>query len=722
MRKWKVMACVGLLLAVMCVSPSYGGMAYGETAGAGQWVEKTLCQADFVCGDNIGQDTAWYYLTTDDTVATGWVFTDGYWYFLNTTEGVEKGRTLTGWQWVDGRCYYLAEVSSLAYPLGAMYAGEKTPDGCCVGNNGAWLDEGGVEQYIPGKGFITAKTENRAIKAGAAGGTKKSGKSGFGGGGGSGSGGSSSENREDGRGEKEWDEGEEWTESTDQTVNQERDEERESATPSDARKVMWEVSFVDEEDKNRRIFREQRGEAAEGTELLVDFPEVLEGNDGWRYLALEKSPKRITVAGTGLQKYVVLFRKEEQKKEEPEPEDGKEQLDAWIQTAKLADTEITGEMTKDWQVITDNQEESRERLLNLVSMVTDGDRHEIYLIARNHSPSAVVLGQKFPDVTGVSELVMDEFLYSGDRYCILRVGFQRTWEEESCIHDMETEESVAAGCTSEGHDKYRCRRCSYEETVYFPAAGHRDENGDGICEVCYVNTDGGGSLGEVRYREGDIQVRTIGGRQYRFRCIDEDYSDDKDNSGYAALFLCDTVIRSDAESKGQTGKKINFGSDNNYKTSNIRKWLRDKTEEPLGDISRTYIGVNTAYQGATGRGEYEQFAFDDLKGYEKTFQMLEDQMFILSIEEAVKYRDFLWKFNGSDGNNPESQYSPYSRGYYLRTPQYEGGESFQYGNSIYAVDLFDGSIHPVDVSDTSMGIRPVYIVSQNREESGKMFF
>lgn len=693
------MACVGLLLTIMFVFPSYGGGSYGEMTGTGQWVEKSLCPADFDCGSKAGQGTAWYYMMPDGTVATGWILTAGHWYFLDTTEGMEKGRMLTGWQWIDGRCYYLAEVSSLAYPMGAMYAGEKTPDGCDVGSNGAWLDEGGIEQYIPGKGFITVKTENRAIKAGAAGGTKKSSKSGFGGGGGNGNGDSSSENHEDGMAEEEW-----------------------TATPSEARKVMWEVSFVDEADKNRKIFREQRGETAEGTELLIDFPEVLEGNDGWRYQALEKSPKRITVAGTGIQKYVVLFRKEDQKKEEPEPEEGKEQLDAWIQTAELANKEITGEITRDWPVITANQEESRERLLNLVSMVSDGERHEIYLIARNHSPSAVILGQKFPDVRGVSELVMDEFLYSGDRYCILRVGFQRTWKEEGCIHDMETEESAAAGCTSEGHDKYRCRRCGYEETVYFPAAGHRDEDGDGICEVCYMNSDGGGNAGEVRYREGDIQIRTIGGRQYRFRCIDEDYSDDMDNSGYAALFLCDTVIRSDVESQGQTVKKINFGSDNNYKTSNVRKWLRDKTEEPLSDISGTYIGVNTAYQGATGRGQYEQFAFDDLEGYEKPFQMLEDQMFILSIEEAVKYRDFLWKFNGNAENNPESQYSPYSRGYYLRTPQYEGGEYFQYGRGIYAVDLFDGSIHPVDVSDTGLGIRPAYIVSQNREEGGNTFF
>ena len=188
-----------------------------------------------------------------------------------------------------------------------------------------------------------------------------------------------------------------------------------------------------------------------------------------------------------------------------------------------------------------------------------------------------------------------------------------------------------------------------------------------------------------------------------------------DNRGNAALFLCETVIRSDIESDGTSIQKWEFGLDNNYKTSNIRKWLQKNMESPTKDISFIYTGVNTAYQGKTGLGEYEQFAFDDLEKLEKPFQIMEDQMFILSMEEAVKYRDFLWKFNGSSQNNPQSQYSAYSKGYYLRTPQYEGEDVFQYGKGIYVVDLGNGSLHPVDVSDTSMGIRPAFVIAQHKE-------
>lgn len=148
--------------------------------------------------------------------------------------------------------------------------------------------------------------------------------------------------------------------------------------------VSWEVRFVEETDPNRKIMRTQAGKSEEGMELTVDFPELMKGRDGWLYHTLEESPKRITVSGTGLQKYTVLFRRTDQMAEEPEQEEGEQRLEKWIETAKEADFEITGSRTEDWPVITENQEESRERLRNLISMVHDRERHEIYLVARNH--------------------------------------------------------------------------------------------------------------------------------------------------------------------------------------------------------------------------------------------------------------------------------------------------------------------------------------------------
>ncbi|MEG0216372.1 MAG: hypothetical protein RR685_09625, partial [Hungatella sp.] len=42
--------------------------------------------------------------------------------FQTPMEVYARGEMLTGWQWIDGNCYYLAEVPTAEYPLGAMYA------------------------------------------------------------------------------------------------------------------------------------------------------------------------------------------------------------------------------------------------------------------------------------------------------------------------------------------------------------------------------------------------------------------------------------------------------------------------------------------------------------------------------------------------------------------------------------------------------------------------
>ena len=91
---------------------------------------------------------------------------------------------------------------------------------------------------------------------------------------------------------------------------------------------------------------------------------------------------------------------------------------------------------------------------------------------------------------------------------------------------------------------------------------------------------------------------------------------------------------------------------------------------------------------------------------------MQDSYFCLSLEEALRYRDWLWRFS-SGQENPESQMSAYSQGYYLRTPFYEEDEHgrFVYGQQIYVVDL-DGSVHPAPVSSETYGLRPAFAVPQ----------
>ena len=82
------------------------------------------------------------------------------------------------------------------------------------------------------------------------------------------------------------------------------------------------------------------------------------------------------------------------------------------------------------------------------------------------------------------------------------------------------------------------------------------------------------------------------------------------------------------------------------------------------------------------------------------FQLMQDRLFCLSVEEALRYRKELWRF-GSQQNNPAVQISPYSQGYYLRTPYYaEDHEGrFYYSDHVYAVDLVNGNIHPVPAGE-----------------------
>ena len=199
----------------------------------------------------------------------------------------------------------------------------------------------------------------------------------------------------------------------------------------------------------------------------------------------------------------------------------------------------------------------------------------------------------------------------------------------------------------------------------------------------------------------------LGEMTYTFRCVDDDYGC---NSEYqkCALFLCDTVIRSDVDSTDSEREILLFGRNNNYKTSQVRAWLKENLES--SDLEHLLVsidtGVNSAYLGATVPGTFEEFTENGFFRYELPVQVAEDMLFLLSFEEALEYRDILWDVEGGD--------STYSRGYWLRTPSYstdENGE-FCYGKWGYAVDLDLGCIRPVEVSDGSIGIRPAFCLPQ----------
>lgn len=205
---------------------------------------------------------------------------------------------------------------------------------------------------------------------------------------------------------------------------------------------------------------------------------------------------------------------------------------------------------------------------------------------------------------------------------------------------------------------------------------------------------------------GDIQIRTLGGIRCRFRCVDDDYGDNNSNYQKSALFLCETVIRSDVDSPDSQRETLPFGKINNYKTSSVRAWLSEKAEEENEDLLSVYTGVDSAFEGKTRDGAYGQLTGSGLVCHRLSYQHMTDRLFLLSLEEAIRYREELWDTKGAG--------SPYNRGYWLRTPVFsedENGE-FAYGTWEYVVDLEQGCIRPAEVTDGSIGIRPAFCLPQ----------
>lgn len=713
MRKHKRLRTGNLVLwfAIMAI---LGGGFQEEAWGLGwertenqSWTYIWEAGGNRLCGDWAWIDGRKYHFDSSGEMDAGWTMIADEWYFFCPAAGETEGQLMTGWQWIDGKCYYLEEEEAVQNRVGVMYRSSLTPDGYYVGPSGAWLDAAGNEVYEEGKGILTVRQENEKLKE-----MKYSGGNGGNRGGGGRSHGNTAARENSTNGDGEEGKHSQMAEKEDSGSGNIRIDE--AATPSEAVRVKWEIHFVEQGHYENQIFRLQKGESYDGDEVSVDFPEEIVGRDGYTYRSAEPGPKVIQVSGTGIQKYYVEYRKGEKV---PAGGDGENdefhlRLERWLDAAKKADLEITGKYMEENQIITTGSQESDNRMKNLVSMIRDNKRHEIYLIAMNHVPSPLVIGETFPDAADISVLVMDEFIFSESEYCVVRIGLKMIRDQETCRHKMETTELIPAGCLSSGSQTERCSRCGFTETCLLPPMGHCDSDCDGICNVCDEEINGGDTAEPRHFRIGDIQMRTIGKCRLRFRCIDDDYSDGNGNNQSTALFLCDSIIRSDIDSDSSQIKKMSFGENNNYKTSNIRSWLNRNAADTLFDGQISYTGINTACAGVTPSGRYEQFEEEDLHMEEKPFQLMEDKIFILSVEEAVRYREYLWKFEGAGTNNPETQISACSRGYYLRTPQYAGESEFEYGDGIYVVDLISGNIHPASIFSTTVGIRPAMTVRQ----------
>lgn len=237
---------------------------------------------------------------------------------------------------------------------------------------------------------------------------------------------------------------------------------------------------------------------------------------------------------------------------------------------------------------------------------------------------------------------------------------------------------------------------------------------------------------------GDTVIRSIAGEPYRFRCIDGDYQDETGYHREGALFLCDTVIpanygsRYDFETPDDKehgyvyvpGPIVNFGSSGEYKYSAIRNWLKACEPEITG-AEPVNIGVFRACSGSTPKGMFRQLGAGTLRSDYIGSQKMTDRLFILSVDEAFQYREWLWRFEGSEEDNPESQYGAFCKGYWLRNP---AGNREDYDTDyVYIVDLVYGNIRPApiapeqpdNISDVELkvtgtiGVRPAFVLPQH---------
>ena len=258
----------------------------------------------------------------------------------------------------------------------------------------------------------------------------------------------------------------------------------------------------------------------------------------------------------------------------------------------------------------------------------------------------------------------------------------------------------------------------------------------GIRPAIVLKKPWAGEAETIHWELGDLQQAEIDGQKLLFRCIDQNYSDSMENHSQTALFLCETVIPANYGSKYELreqedgsheyefcpGPLVNFGENSDYKHSNIQRWL-----EQAGDnvylAKQVQIGTDTAFTGETPKGEYSSFDAVNLSSHPIGDQSLYGKLFLLSVEEAVKYKEFLWTFEGAQEENPKTQLSSFSKGYWLRTPMGTGdGADMGY---VYGVDLEQGQIRPerirpkegtgdaeLDVT-SPFGVRPAFTMPQD---------
>lgn len=107
--------------------------------------------------------------------------------------------------------------------------------------------------------------------------------------------------------------------------------------------VSWKIFFVDEESKQIELSAIRSGTIVEGEELVIPFANRLIVN-GHRWSATTESPYRVNVYGPGEKIIYITYSDDGIIEEDEDPESSeRERFERYLECAKKADAEITGE-------------------------------------------------------------------------------------------------------------------------------------------------------------------------------------------------------------------------------------------------------------------------------------------------------------------------------------------------------------------------------------------
>ena len=706
-RRKMTILCI-VILVIIQTRPGYA--AWYQDAAGWRYEQQGVDLRESWIEESSGK----YYLNAAGQLLTGWQVIQGFWYFLNPVADGSKGRCLSGWQWIEGYCYYFDEQ-------GRLVVNTVTPDGYPVNGDGQWMEQD-VPVYVAGAGYRTSHGAGLVTGAGSGSGGRRST-------GGSSGGNSSSGGKYNSSGTISYDsEISDISDSSDSTagsidrgsttsVAESPSNLGDIASPSEAEKINWTIRFVDRETHNVTLAADRSGKIAPGGDITVNFlSRVIKDGEIWECLA--ESPLKITVHGPGACIYYIEYVNTGSVQQDEDPYQAeRDLLDHYLATAKEWEAEITGEAVNyipETRFFITDQAANNQRLQTIATRISDVSEYVFYGIGKNFEPNGMGITSYLGDAAVYSKSLEEVIEMEEDIYYVVRFTVQRAYHPDNCSHNWELTRENAGAASSCGFETWACLKCGSEME-------------------CYIGTSGQG-----HWQPGDVQVREIDGQVYMFQCIDQNYSDRTENHRQSALFLCTSVIPSNIGSiyhyeeqpdgtydyVFQPGPIVNFGMTNDYKFSNIRSWLEDSRDN-FDDAEEISIGVDNSYMGSTASGRFSKLNDDGLRGNYIGNQKLTGNLFILSVDEALKYKDYLWKFDGSAADNPETQYSAYSKAYWLRNPMGTAADYAQTGQ-VYVVDLVNGNIHSQTVKPKAgsgvdeelsitgtVGVRPAFAVPQN---------